>query len=114
MADYTKKLYIAGTDIVDVIKETADASTSLPDVGTSGSAGATADLTMLFKNGSLSNANGTSSDVGNNKTVTIGSVSIPYFTVDAKGRVTSKSNRTLNINAQYYNYYNYRNYSSGD
>lgn len=114
MADYTKKLYIDGTDIVDVIKETADTSASLPDVGTSGSAGATANFTLLFKTGNLVSANGTSSEVGKNKTVTIGSVSIPYFTVDAKGRVTSKSNKTLDINAQYYNYYNYHNYGSGD
>lgn len=112
MADYTKKLYIAGTDIIDIIK--SEGGGDLPDVGTAGQVGPTGDMTLYFRSGSLNNVNGTSSDVGNSGTKTIGTMNVPFFEVDAQGRVISKVNHTVKINASYYNYYNYRNYSSGD
>lgn len=112
MADYTKKLYIAGTDIIDIIK--SEGGGSLPNVGTAGEIGPTGDMTLYFVKGSLSNVNGTSSDVGNNVTKTIGTMNVPFFEVDAQGRVISKVNHVVKINASYYNYYSYRNYSSGD
>lgn len=109
MADYTKKLYIAGTDIIDIIK--SEGGGDLPNVGTAGEVGPTADMTLYFVKGSLSTVNGTSSDVGNGGTKTIGTMNVPFFEVDAQGRVISKVNHTVKINASYYNYYNY---SSGD
>ena len=102
MADYTKKLYIGGTDIVDVIKDTADAA-ALPDITTAGSVGPTANVLIKKQNYT-------------DPLLPNWSVTIPYFTVDAKGRVTSKQNRTLQYQQgqNYYNHYNHSDYDNYD
>lgn len=80
MADYTKKLYIDGTDIIDIIK--SEGGGNIPDVGTAGSAGAMNDITFYFHNGRFNS-------------VTVNSISVPHFETDAKGRVISKGNFSL-------------------
>ena len=45
-----------------------------------------------------------------------GKITIPYFSVDSKGRVTAFGNRTFEMKTSYYsnysNYYAYSNYSA--
>ena len=77
-----------------------DLNTALPNITTAGSAGPTADVTMT--------RSGTSPQTGQ--------ISIPYFKVDSKGRITAFGNRTFTMKATYYgnyaNYYAYSNYKA--
>lgn len=101
--DFKGKLKLDGTDIVDVIQQT-----TLPNIGTAGAVGNANNKTIT-----ISEHNGVINGFQN------GTITIPYFSVDSKGRVVSKGNSTVTFasSATYYNYYNYYNYyqySSGD
>lgn len=103
--DYRNKLKLGTTDIVDVIEEGAS-SASLPNIGASGSAGSSSEQTKtIIHNQKENNYQGVS-------------FIVPYFSVDAKGRVIAKGNSNVNLNisyyGNYYNYYQYYQYSSGD
>lgn len=102
---YKSKLYIGSTDIVDIIEDSA--VSGLPIVVEAGDTGPTQDTTITItkssQNGNISGG---------------GSVYVPFFTVDNKGRVIARQNRIVNFNANNYSNYSvygdYPNYMCGD
>ncbi len=84
------------TDLIDK----PDLSAGMPNVVTAGGAGPTTNVTMS-RTGAAPQT---------------GKITIPYFSVDSKGRVTAFGNRTFEMKTSYYsnysNYYAYSNYSA--
>ena len=81
----------------DGTSENVSITTSMPNVTTAKSVGQTANKTITINQGS--------------GTATM-NFTVPYFTVDQQGRITSVANRTVKITRPAYtNYNNYNNYS---
>lgn len=74
---------------------------SLNNIVTAGSAGPTGNSSVTF----------TKYSNGANPVLSSGSIKVPYFSVNAQGRVTGYATRTFSVNVSTYsNYYNYGNY----
>lgn len=122
---YKGKLLISGKDIIDSIDDSTDGGVN--NITANGT-----NIKVSKKDGSSSNV-ATSSTIPNvnsgtlkvgptgnvsytfpsGKTAASTSFTVPYFTVDAQGRVTSATNRTITVaRAAYSNYGSYASYSS--
>lgn len=123
--NYKNKLFIGEEDIANIIDKSSDGS--ITDIKANGDS-----ITIIKKDGSASSIKttsdlpeilpselsvGPSNDVSytfpSGTSAATTSFTIPYFTVDSKGRVTSATNRTVTVTRPAYsNYGNYANYTS--
>lgn len=137
MADFNSEFKIDGQGVLDLAKENhteiANTSGSVENVESNGSGSIKVTKTdgtssnQTFEAGWADTVTATGLGPTGNQTVKVrintsggtlpsATLTVPYFTVDAQGRVTSKANRTIKITSSrysnYYNYYNYSNYSN--
>lgn len=102
----------AASDQIDNITSTTSKITFTNKAGESTEVPINGDLPDIIHSGNVGQSGNSTITINQGSGTSTMNFTIPYFTVDKNGRVTSSSNRTVSITRPAYtNYNNYNNYS---